>query len=55
MFCIIYALYNFFVNKSFRLPENKVYLHEVQLIDLRSKSVDCKAIKPKFLRACGVS
>ncbi|MBR3481437.1 MAG: hypothetical protein IKH45_00935 [Neisseriaceae bacterium] len=43
------------LSNSFRLPENKVYLHKVQIIDLQSKSMDYEAIKPQFLRAYGVS
>ena len=36
------------------LLKNKVYFgRQTTIIDLRSKSIDCKAIKPQFLRAKG--
>ena len=34
--------------------QNKVYFsRQTKIIDLRSKSIDCEAIKPQFLRAKG--
>ena len=37
-----------------KLLQNKVYFsRQTKIIDLRSKSIGCEAIKPQFLRAKG--